>query len=492
MSVIPIQFGEWLPDLPELGKPGLTIANNVYPTEGGYSPFLEPVSSGDGVTGNVIGAKMFYRADGNSVVVGGTSTTLFVYTGGTVTTTNPPYTAASSWRFERFGDLIIAVSKENAPQYLSDIDSDTSWSALPGSPPKASVVGRVGDFLAFGNTDDGTDVQNRVWWSAFNNPTATWQVDYGELSGWQDLNPRYGKITGIVGGRWGLVFQERAIWRMTFVGSPKVFEFEEVATDRGCVAPDSIATIGYQTFFLSRGGFCVTNGSEVEWLGSGRINKWFEAARDASNVSMTQAAINWPMRCIVWSYRVPGVAGFQNQIIYSFTANKFTTAEQAVDILVQANQDALTLSDLATLFPSGLGTMSAYEIGTSEWQAQDQIFACFVDSGSTSYFAPFTGDAAEATIETGDYSLEPGRRARVTGIGPLAEVSTGTLTARVRSRATQGGVQTSSAWTSRADDGFAPANADNWYHAFGQRMAAGAVWDKASGLLVKARASGLR
>lgn len=492
MNVVEVPLGEWLPDQPSLNNPGLMEADNVYPIDGGYGPFRTPALSDDTVTGNVIGARMFYRNNGNTLIVGGTATTLFTYTGGTVTATNPPYTTTANWRFERFNDLIVAVSKENATQYLTDLDTDTSFSDLPGSPPKAAVLGRVNDFLVLGNTDDGTDVPNRLWWSAFNNPTTTWAVDPGELSGFQDLDPKYGKITGIVGGRWGLVFQERAIWRMTFVGSPKVFDIVPVATDRGCVAPDSIVTIGYQTFFLARGGICVTNGSEVEWLGSARHNKWLEATMDSARQDETQGAVDWPSRCIVWSIRTQGQAAYRKQLIYNFTLDRFSTASQTVDWLVSSNQDALTIGDLATLFPSGLGTMSAYEIGTSEWQARDQIFACFVDTGSTSAFATFAGPSAEAYLSTGDYSPTPGRRTRVLGLRPIAEYYAGGMFGRIVSRWGQGGNYSSADWNTRAEDGFIPANKDNWFHSLRLKFSAGAQWDRATGFWVKAKTTGVR
>lgn len=492
MNVVPIPLGEWLPDQPDFNNPGLEEAINVFPVDGGYGPMPTPALTDDTVTGNVIGSALFFRDNGNSLIVGGTATTLFTYTGGTVTTTNPPYTSTARWRFERFNALVIAVSKENTTQYLSDLDTDTSWSALLGSPPKASVIGRVNDFLVLGDTDDGTDVPNRIWWSAFNNPTTTWQVDRGELSGYLDLDPKYGKITGIVGGRWGLLFQERAIWRMTFIGSPKVFDVTPVSDDTGCIAPDSIVTIGYQTFFLSRGGLCVTNGSEVQRIASAKVNSWLEERIDASQADQTQGAVDWVSRCIVWSFKVPGIATYSNQIIYSFTLDRFSSAQQTVDWLVAANQDALTLSDLAALFPSGLGTMSAYEIGTAEWKAQNRILGCFVDGGSTSAFGTFAGSNAEAMLSSGDYALIPGRRTRVTGLRPIVEMASGTLYGRDCTRTLQGGAYSAPAWATQADDGFCPANADNWFHSFRIKVASGAVWDKASGVWVKAMASGAR
>jgi hypothetical protein len=49
VSITAFSFGEWLPDLPDLGNPGLTVATNVIPVTGGYQPFL-PLSPTAGGT----------------------------------------------------------------------------------------------------------------------------------------------------------------------------------------------------------------------------------------------------------------------------------------------------------------------------------------------------------------------------------------------------------------------------------------------------------
>lgn len=491
-----VAFGQWLPDQADYKNPGLVEARNVYPSPGGFAPFESAVASGDTVTAPVLGAKLFFQNDGTTIICGGTATTLFVLDS-TVTTTNPPYTTTTNWQFERYNDLIVAASRENAPQYLSDLDTDTSWSALPGSPPKAAVVGKVGDFLVLGDLEDiaslgSPDVPNRVRWSAFNNPTANWVTDRGELSDYRDLEAKYGRITGIVGGRWGLVFQERAIWRMTFVGAPKVFEFDLVADDRGCVAPGSIVSIGYETFFLDSGGFFVTNGSEVQPIGDEILNEWFEGEADAARIKTVHASVNWPKRSIVWTFKPTGSDTFSRQLIYSFTVREWANADIEVDHLVAANQDALTLADLAVQFPGGIGTMSAYEIGTLEWQAKSRLFAAFIPNAGNSDFSRFTGGAREAEFITGDYSVLPGRRSLVDGLRPIVEMQSGTVTTQVLSRTSQGAAQSTSTETSPGADGYAPAHTDDWFHAFRVKIAANSVWDKAKGLWVRAKRTGRR
>ena len=49
METLKALFGEWLPDLPDLDNPGLTEANNVIPSDGGYKPFRPLTSLSDPV-----------------------------------------------------------------------------------------------------------------------------------------------------------------------------------------------------------------------------------------------------------------------------------------------------------------------------------------------------------------------------------------------------------------------------------------------------------
>lgn len=494
-----LSLGEWLPDQADYKNPGLVQALNCYPSSGGYAPFEVPNATTDVSTETVVGSELFIRNGGTPLVCAGSSTRLLIRTSGGVTETTG-YSALASdstWQFERFNDLVIAVSPENVPQYLTDIDTDTAWSALPGSPPRAACIGKVDDFLVMGDLTDiaglgSPTVPNRVRWSARNNPAGAWVTDRGELSDYRDLDPKYGRVTAIVGGRFGLVFQERAVWRMVYVGAPSAFQFDLVSADRGCVATGSAVTLGFETFYLSQDGFRVTNGSQDNAIGGGRINEWFEGEVDSALLRRVHGAIHWPKRCIVWAFVPSGSSGFTRQAIYSFVESRWSEGNQMFDYLVQTKQDALTLSDLGTLFPGGLGTMSAYQLGTSEWKARDRSLAVWSASGSGSAFAPLSGSTAAASWTTGDHALTPGRRTHVTGAMPIIENETGNTTIQIVSKSRQGGTPAVSTATTQGADGYCPQKVDNWFHAFRMQVPAGDVWDNALGFWVRANESGSR
>jgi hypothetical protein len=491
-----LPLGDWTPDAPAFKNPGLVDALNVYPSAGGYSPFPSPVAQSDTTTEVVTGADMFFDVNSNAVICGGSSTRLFTLRSSTVTETTGYSATASGWKFERFKDLIIAASIENDLQYLTDIDTDDTWSVLTGTPPKAAQIGRVDDFIVVGDLVDieagNPTVHHRIRWSAKNNPAASWATDRGTMCGYQDLDPADGKITAIVGGRFGLVFQERAIRRMVFVGAPQVFDFPYVAVGQGAVAPGSVVTIGADTFFLSQDGFHRTNGSDIQNIGYGRINEWFSAEVSDVNISKTHGAINWPQKCIVWAFYPSGGSTFAKLLIYNFALDRWSYSDQNLHYLVQTRVNSETLASLASTFPGGIGTMSAYTLGTSEWRAKDLGFAAYVTSGAGSDFATMDGAALAASFLTGEAMLEPGYRTKVGGVWPGVETMAATVTTSVRSRTQQGGDVSTTTPTVKAADGFCPHNVDNWLHAIRMSIPAATVWDNATNVLVRAKRSGRR
>jgi hypothetical protein len=154
------------------------------------------------------------------------------------------------WEFAQWGERVLATN------FVNDIQAITAgasnFATLAGTPPKARHMAVVRDFLVLGNVTDystGASVANRVHWSGFNNietyePAAATQADY------QDLQGSGGHVQKVVGGEYGIIFQERSIWRMTYVGSPLVFQFDEVERGRGTPVPGSVVNYGSTIFYL--------------------------------------------------------------------------------------------------------------------------------------------------------------------------------------------------------------------------------------------------
>lgn len=498
MKTATVQFGEWSPDQPDLEN-GCIDAKNVYPTAGGYGPFMGPIGTGDTVSGSVIGARLFKKADGSGLIAGGTGTDLFIRTTSGVTASSLGLTvgADSYWRFERFGDLVFAVAGGQATHYLTDIDSDTAWSAAPGSIPKARCVAQFNEFLVLGNVDDGAVYPYRVQWSAFNNPAGSWAADSATQAGSIDLEERYGQVTALAATRVPIAFQEFGVTQFRYVGPPQVWTGARegyIERERGAIATGGVVTVGDVAFFAAHDGFYMTDGASVRPIGDRRVNDWFLSEVSDADMFRIQGGVNWDQRCVVWAFPSTGGGGsvLDRLLVYSWQENRWSYAVVSVDVLVESRVDAVTLEDMDTLYPSGLDSIPV-SLDSAQFLARGRRFAAWITSGATSELSTFDGASLQATIEGGEFQPMPGRRVYVGGAYPLIENAAESTTVRLGHRAQgKGAAVNYTPATSPGPAGFCPQRLDSRYVRPSMIVPAGATWDKAQGVQVMYRPSGGR
>ncbi len=70
-------------------------------------------------------------------------------------------------------------------------------------------------------------------------------------------------MQGVTGGEFGLVLLERSIVRMSYVGTPLIFQFDNIARNRGCFEPNSVIQWQGITYFLGDDGFYACDGQNL-------------------------------------------------------------------------------------------------------------------------------------------------------------------------------------------------------------------------------------
>lgn len=483
-SIAEIPFGEWLPSAPTHRNPGCVVANNVIPTPGGYGPFRSFSGLNDTATEAVQGAVQTYDDTRSSVVVGGSSTRLFVRRSSIAETSGySAIGAGEAWDFARFNAFMVATGGANAPQYLSDIDSDNTWSGLPGSPPTAKRCARIGDFLVLGNLS--TDPAG-IAWSAFNSPATSWAPSRLTQAGSAALDPDRGQVQRVVGlGRSGLVFQERSVSRMTYVGPPTVWRLDEVARDRGAVAPFSVVTLGFLTYFLDKDGFFVTNGAEFAPIGSSRVNRWFFDNVAQADIARTQAAVDFQNECIVWNFVGKGAATFSRQIIYSWAQERWSSAETPVEWFLSSAADATFLDALESTY-ANLDDVP-HDIDSPVFQAGDTRLAGFVDKE----YGLFVGLPLRARFEIGEAQPAPGHWVFVSEVRPLFVADEWRFSAAVKGYRNKGALR-STGLKQMGRNGFVPVRAEGEKLWIRCGMDANSEWKDAQGVQVTYRKAGKR
>ena len=368
---------------------------------------------------------------GNNYIFAGDNTRLYNISGVTVTDYSQAgnYTDnQESWSFIKWNNQVIASKMGDTPQVLT-LGSST-FADLGGSPPQSRTMTTVNQFVVVGNTWDSTDgnVTNRIRWSGFDNE-AQWTVGTNQ-SDFQDLQSRGGAVQRIVGGEYGVVFQERSISRIDYVGTPLVFQQSEIEPGKGTPSPGSVIQHGANIYYLAQDGFYVLrNGTTSEPIGVNKVNKWFWSNVNESYLSRISGAFSPDLGAIVWSFPSASSMGQPDRLlIYEFKIDKWSYAEVDTQVLIQGATSAYTLEQL-----DAFGNMETLPASLDDpvWKGGSFRLAAFDSSNRLSFF---TGDTLSGTLETGEIGSET-VKSSVRSVRPVID-GTSTLIVKTRNRLT--------------------------------------------------------
>jgi hypothetical protein len=180
-----------------------------------------------------------------------------------------------------------------------------------------------------------------------------------------------GIVRGVAGGEFGIVFQDRAVRRMTYSpGSPVIFDIARIATDEGLFAPYSIIASVEQIFYLSPQGFKrLVPGGYPEPIGKERIDRTFFNDVDSSNLQLVIGSVDPRKQRVYWAYKsVDGPAGvFNKMLCYDWALNRWSLIQLQGQYLTTMERAGLTLEGVDSAFGDiGSGTaVTSVAISTS-------------------------------------------------------------------------------------------------------------------------------
>ena len=492
MTVVP--FGPWEPDSAAIDAPVLAEAKNCYAHKVGYGPM--PSLSADPASGALV-AKSFgmfaaRTSAGGWIIFAGTQTKLYRYVSGTWTdytrAAGGDYNVATDdyWSFTQFGSYVIAVNINDAPQVI-DIDSGaTAFSALGGSPPNSRYVTVIGDFVILAcQSTNNLKVRN----SAINDVTG-WSVGTN-LCDEQTFGDG-GRVTGVAGGEYGYVVQERAIRRMIFQpGSDTAFRFERVEKERGAAAGYSVISTINAVFFLSDDGFYAFGQNGLVPIGAQRINEWFRNNCDTSRFFSVAAFADPYAPRISWAfYNTSSSTNFDRLLTYDWQLDRWTYAVIEAQFWATSVTAGVTLEDLDTY--GAIDTAVPYSLDSRVWEGGAPVIGAINADGKLSFLegaAPLT-----VTLTTSSIHTRPGGRARVQSLYPIGEFNDATLALRVGKREhSKNAVSYSSSITPSTLSGIARTNASGRLHTFELTVtqSTGTLWEHAQGVDIMAQADGI-
>lgn len=437
-----IPLGAWLPDLPYYQNPGLVEAENVIPVDGSYKDFLELLTSDDALSERPQGAYCATDDAGDPEIYAGTETGLFEKSGTTWTDRSGTTYATPSngyWRFVQFDTLIIGTNYSDNIQSKT-IGAAANFADLDAGASKARQIGVINRFVMVGDTEDGTNgaVPYRVHWCAIDDPT-DWPVigtadARSKQSGEQFLDASYGAVTAISGGQfYGLVFQQRAITRFTYVGGDVVFQVETYEKSRGCWAPQSMMQVGNRVYFLASDGWYMTDGQTVVSIGDGKVDKTFYSDFDQTYRERLTAGLDLINKVILWSYPSPSATSGVPDQVYCFNIvdGRWSHAEETAQMIFSSLSQGYTLEQLDSLY-SSIDDMTI-SLDSSLWSGGIPTLMAF---GSNT-LGTFSGAAKVARFETGEIEVNPPGLVYINGVKPLVTGDPSSITVSISTRSSQ-------------------------------------------------------
>jgi len=428
MATTKLTFGEWMPDQPSVSG-ALTDAKNVVSQAIGYGPFPAPVTfSSSNAAENLTSLYAAKQPNGDTALFAAGLSKIYTVTGvGAITQVKTGMTTANTdrVRFTQFGKTVISCNNAEKLQAWT-LGTSTSFADLSATAPIAKYITVVRDFVVVANTLETTQQQYRVRWSAINDET-DWTENVNTQSDYQDI-PDGGQIVGIRGGEFGLVLLERAIHRMSYVGTPFIFQFDNISRGKGCMVAGSIAQYQGITFFLSDDGFYLCDGQNVTPIGAEKVDRFFLQDASDSDYGTMSAAVDPIRKLVIWNYK--SVNGNRNVLIYNFKTQKWTYGDAGTDYLSEASTSSVTLEQLDSISTS-------IDALTTSLDSRLYVGGKYFLGGTlATRVMSFTGASQTAVISTGD--LDIGANSVVTLARPIVDNGSATVAIASRTLLNQG------------------------------------------------------
>jgi len=481
-----IAFGPYEPDIASVGTAKSSYVKNVVPRADGWGPIASLSAFTSAMGGYCRGVTGAVQLDNSTAIFGGNDSKLFKVDptartwvdvskgGGYLVSTK------ELWDFAQFGNGVVAVTNNIAPQVYT-LGSSTAFADLAGSPPQARRVSVVGDFVVLSGLSADP---NRIQWSSINN-SAEWipgtnQGDYNDF-------PDGGYVQGIAGGEIGLVFQDRAIRRMIYVGPPLIFQFQRISEDRGVLMRYSIAKSGGLTFFLSNDGFCmIDRGGSLTPIGAKRVDRTILAAADLTDPRYMQAVSDPVSKRVHWFYKSVASSNpnvLDKEIVYDWSLDRWSQADANVAGAASVIPLGTTLESL-----DAIGNLDALPYSLDSYTSTYASSLAMMDSGNRLGFR--TGSSLEATLDTPEGMIGNGVRTYINGAQPIGDASGALVSCRSRDRLFDTYIE--SVETPIGVRGYATFRANGRFNTIRTRIPAGAQWSYMRSVDVDSKKAGMR
>ena len=228
--------------------------------------------------------------------------------------------------------------------------------------------------VALDITKSGTRYRNMVKWSHAADPGAipsSWdETDATKDAGEQDLSGSDPVIDLLPLGDVGIIYKERSMWSMKFIGQPFIWQFQRLPGDvgilnRGCVADTPAGHV-----VLTQGDVVIHQGQGTQSIINAKLRKWLFANIDATNYKRAFVATN-PGKNEVWvCFPESSQAACTKALVWNWIDQTWGIRSLPNvtygSVGVAAYGSISTWSGTATTWAATSGTWDASDVGQSQ------------------------------------------------------------------------------------------------------------------------------
>jgi hypothetical protein len=256
---------------------------------------------------------------------------------------------------------------------------------------------------------------------------------------------------------------DNAIVRMTYVGSPLIFQFDTVETKRGLAFEGAYASLSpSEIFYLAEDGFYFWNGQQSIPIGAEKVNKFFYEDLKISNADRITASIDPTRSIVAWGY--PTGDGNPDRILfYNYAVKRWSLAEVTHDMLGSFQTPAYTLEALDNV-NSSLDDLEL-SLDSRAFRGGQFVFGGAKDN-KIAFFGE--GNSLPAQLVLGEKEFATGRLTNINRIYPYFDG--GNITVTLKSRNTMANlVGLDSPFTNGTagtlnNEGFIPSRSNGIFH----------------------------
>jgi len=380
----------------------LTDCISIVPTLNGVAGAPSAVSAGlSALAAACTGAASLLKLDATSRLFAGTSTKLYEDVSGTWTdrtrASGGDYSAAVRWSFGQFGNVSLAVTKSDNPQY-----SITGAFADLSGAPKASYVETAANFVILADYNDGTDTPNGVYWSAIGDYT-DWTPSIATQCGFVSLNDTSGRNIGIKRfGRNVIIYKQRSMYLGVYVGAPTVWDFSLISGETGAASNYCIVDVGTSDdprhIFMGYEDFYSFDGSRPIPLGTNVIKETVFGELNKTYANATFAMHDRINSRVYFFYPTSASVTPNKCVVYNYRSNKWGRDDRSVEAVLEYISAGTTYDDLGTLY-STYADLPSVSYDSGIWSGGYPIPAYF---DTSHVLQTLTGASTTSQITTGD------------------------------------------------------------------------------------------